>query len=139
MTLTKKISHPVNKENAIGAAGLTDYFIVPHMILPEFYIKQEVEKIRIRLKEIYRRFIGDREPESLEGKTVIVIDDGIATGNTLMGTVKVLRKCKTNKFIIAVPVESKSAVNKLSSEVDEVIALLIPEGFHGVLLNWKVR
>lgn len=130
--LTKKIGHPMNKEYAIGAASLTDYFIIPHENISEEYIQQEVERIRIRLKEMYKRFMGDREPESLEGKTVIVIDDGIATGNTLMGTVNVLRKSKPGKIVIAVPVASKSAVNKLSSEVDELIALLIPEEFYGV-------
>ena len=130
--LTKKIGHPVNKEYAIGAASLTDYFIIPHENISEEYIQQEVERIRIRLKEMYKRFMGDREPENLQGKTVIVIDDGIATGNTLMGTVNVLRKSKPGKIIIAVPVASKSAVTKLSSEVDEVIALLIPKEFYGV-------
>jgi predicted phosphoribosyltransferase len=130
--LTKKIGHPMNKEYAIGAASLTDYFIIPHENISEEYIQQEVERIRIRLKEMYKRFMGDREPENLEGKTVIVIDDGIATGNTLMGTVNVLRKSKPGKIVIAVPVASKSAVNKLSSEVDELIALLIPEEFYGV-------
>lgn len=130
--LTKKIGHPMNKEYAIGAASLTDYFILPHENISEEYIQQEVEKIRTRLKEMYKIFMGDREPENLKGKTAIVIDDGIATGNTLMGTINVLRKSKPGKIVIAVPVASKSAVNKLSSEVDEVIALLIPEEFYGV-------
>ncbi len=130
--LTKKIGHPMNKEYAIGAASLADYFIIPHENISEKYIQQEVERIRTRLKEMYKIFMGDREPENLKGKTVIVIDDGIATGNTLMGTVNVLRKSKPGKIVIAVPVASKSAVNKLSSEVDEVIALLIPEEFYGV-------
>lgn len=130
--LTKKIGHPINKEYAIGAASLTDYFIEPHDDITEFYIKQEVERIRTRLKEMYKRFMGDREPESLEGRTVIVIDDGIATGNTLMGTVNVLRKSKPGKIVIGVPVASKSAIQKLSKEVDEVVALLIPEEFYGV-------
>ena len=130
--LTKKIGHPMNKEYAIGAASLTDYFIIPHENISEEYIQQEVEKIHTRLKEMYKIFMGEREPENLKGKTVIVIDDGIATGNTLMGTVNVLRKSKPGKIVIAVPVASKSAVNKLSSEVDEVIALLIPEEFYGV-------
>jgi len=130
--LTKKIGHPVNKEYAIGAASLTDYFIIPHENISEEYIQQEVERIRTRLKEMYKIFMGDREPENLQGKTVILIDDGIATGNTLMSTVNVLRKSKPGKIVIAVPVASKSAVNKLSSEVDEVIALLIPKIFYGV-------
>jgi putative phosphoribosyl transferase len=130
--LTKKIGHPMNKEYAIGAASLTDYFIVPDENISEEYIQQEVERIRSRLKEMYKIFMGDMEPESLEGKTVIVIDDGIATGNTLMGTVNVLRKSKPGKIIIGVPVASKSAIQKLSKEVDEVVAVLIPEEFYGV-------
>jgi predicted phosphoribosyltransferase len=130
--LTKKIGHPGNKEYAIGAASLTDYFIVPHEGVSEEYIQSELGKIRARLKEMYRRFMGDREPENLQGKTVIIIDDGIATGNTLLGTVHVLRKSNPGKLVIAVPVASASAVQKLSKEADEVVALLIPDEFYGV-------
>lgn len=130
--LTKKIGHPRNKEYAIGAASLTDYFIIPHESVTEEYIQQELQRIRSRLKEMYIRFMGDKEPENLKGKTVIVIDDGIATGNTLMGTVNVLRKSNPGKIVIGVPVASKSAVQKLSKEVDEVIAVIIPEEFYGV-------
>src|SRR6188474_514256 len=81
LVLTKKIGHPGNKEYAIGAASLSDYFIVPHEEVSEEYIQKELLDIRRRLKEMHRKFMGDREPESLEGKTIIVIDDGIATGN----------------------------------------------------------
>jgi len=132
LILTKKIGHPGNKEYAIGAASLSDYFIVPHEEVSDEYIQEELKKIRSRLKEMHRKFMGDKEPESLEGKTIIVIDDGIATGNTLLGTVNVLRKSKPGKIVIAVPVASESAVEKLSTEVDEVIAILIPEFFNGV-------
>jgi len=72
------------------------------------------------------------EPQNLEGKTVIVIDDGVATGNTLLATVNVLRKSNPGKIVIAVPVASKSAVEKLSKEVDEVVVVLIPHVFYGV-------
>ncbi|HET6766421.1 MAG TPA: phosphoribosyltransferase family protein [Chitinophagaceae bacterium] len=132
IVLTKKIGHPANKEYAIGAASLNDHFIVPHENVSEEYIQKELIVIRRRLKEMYRKFMGDREPESLEGKTIIVIDDGIATGNTLLGTVNVLRKSKPAKIVIAAPVASESAIEKLSNEVDEVVAVLIPEIFYGV-------
>ena len=122
----------MNKEYAIGAASLTDYFIIPHENVPEEYIEQELQKVRSRLKEMYKRFMGEKEPENLKGKTVIVIDDGIATGNTLMGTVNVLRKSNPGKIVIGVPVASKNAVEKLSKEVDEVVAVLIPDEFYGV-------
>ena len=130
--LTKKIGHPVNKEYAIGAASLTDYFVIPHNNVSDEYIDAEVERIRTRLKDMYQKFMGDTEPLNPEGKTVIVIDDGIATGNTLLGTVNVLRKSKPAKIIIAVPVASQNAVKKLATEVDEVIAVLVPENFYGV-------
>ena len=132
IVLTKKVGHPFNKEYAIGAASLTDYFIIPHEHVSEEYIQKELKTIRIRLKEMNKKFMGDREPAKLEGKTVIVIDDGIATGNTISGTVHLLRKSKPGKIIIGVPVASRSAVLELSKEVDEVVALMIPEEFYGV-------
>jgi putative phosphoribosyl transferase len=130
--LTKKIGHPANKEYAIGAASLTDYFIIPHENVSDEYIREELKRIRIRLKEMYKMFMGDKEPESLEGKTVILVDDGIATGNTLLGTVNVLRKSHPAKIIIGVPVASKDAVQKLSKVVDELVVVMIPNQFYGV-------
>jgi len=130
--LTKKIGHPLNKEYAIGAASLTDYFVIAHENVSDEYIKKEVEIIRQKLKDMYVKFMGDKEPESLINKTVIVIDDGIATGNTLLATVNVLRKSKPAKIVIAVPVASARALTKLSMEVDEVVAVYVPEDFHGV-------
>ena len=132
LILTKKIGHPTNKEYAIGAASLTDYFTIPHENVTEEYIQNEVARIRTRLKEMYKIFMGDQQPADLQGKTVIIIDDGIATGNTLLGTIQLLRKSKPGKIIIAVPVASKSAVNKLAKEVDEVVVVYIPDPFYGV-------
>ncbi|MDX2049086.1 MAG: phosphoribosyltransferase family protein [Chitinophagaceae bacterium] len=130
--LTKKIGHPFNKEYAIGAASLTDYFVIPHENVAQEYIELELQRIRTRLKEMYKRFMGDKTPEDPEGKTVIVIDDGVATGNTLLGTIHVLRKSKPRRIVIGVPVASESAFQKLSKEVDEVVAVLVPEEFYGV-------
>lgn len=130
--LTKKIGHPANKEYAIGAASLSDYFIIPHEYVTDEYIQNELVRIRTKLKEMYRKFMGDKEPEYLNGKTVIVVDDGVATGNTLLGTIQILRKSNPGKIIIAVPVASLTAVEKLSKEVDEVITVLVPEEFYGV-------
>jgi predicted phosphoribosyltransferase len=130
--LTKKIGHPTNKEYAIGAASLTDHFIVPHENVSDEYIRSELEIVRKRLKEMYRKFMGEKEPANLEGKTVIVVDDGMATGNTLLGSIQVLRKSMPGKIIIAVPVASSNAVEKIAPEVDEVVTVLIPEEFYGV-------
>ncbi len=130
--LTKKIGHPMNPEYAIGAASLTDYIVVPHDDVSQDYIDNEVVKIRKKLKEMYVKFMGDKTPEDLKGKTVIVIDDGIATGNTLLSTIDVIRKSDPAKIIIAVPVAPESAVSKLSREVDDVVVVMMPENFYGV-------
>jgi len=130
--LTKKIGHPLQKEYAIGAASLSDYFVIPRRDVSEEYVQRELVAIRARLKEMYRKFMGDKTPENMEGKTVIVIDDGIATGNTILATVKLLRKSRPGRIIIGVPVASKEAVKKLAKEVDEIVTLLIPEQFYGV-------
>lgn len=129
---TKKIGHPSNKEYAIGAASLTDYFIIPHKEVNKEYIDEELQNIRKKLKDMYRKFMGDKHPENLEGKTVIVIDYGMATGNTILATVNVIKKSKPGKIVIGVPVSSQSAARNLSREVDEVIALLTPADFSGV-------
>lgn len=132
VVLTKKIGHPINKEYAIGAASLTDYFVIPHKEVSQEYIESELKAIRIRLKEMQEKFMGDITPQNLEGKTVIIVDDGMATGNTILCTVNILRKSKPGKIIVAVPVASKDAIEKLENEVDEVITVLSPLEFYGV-------
>ena len=132
LLLTKKIGHPLNKEYAIGSVSLTERILIPHEEVSQSYIDKETERIRHRLREMYKKFMGDKEPEKLNDKTVIVIDDGIATGNTLMSTVNMLRKSTPRKIIIAVPVASFGALKKLSGMVDEIVCPLVPEYFGGV-------
>jgi len=130
--LIKKIGHPMNKEYAIGAASLTDEFIIPNPEASQEYIDDEIERVRKKLKEMQHKFMWGKEPEDLKGKTVIVIDDGIATGNTLLMTVRMLRKKNPAKIVIGVPVASHNAIEKLEAEVDEVISVFVPEQFYGV-------
>ena len=132
LILTKKIGHPLNKEYAIGAAGLSDYFVIPHDNVTDDYIEEELTRIRTRLREMQKLFMGNKVPLSLEGKTVIVVDDGIATGNTLLGTINLLRKSKPGKIVIGVPVASGKAVEKLSKVADEIVSVLVPHEFYGV-------
>jgi putative phosphoribosyl transferase len=132
LMLTKKLGHPKHKEYAIGAVGLNEKILIPHPDIPESYIESETEAIRSRLTQMRQKFMGDKQPENVKGKTVILIDDGIATGNTILASVEILRKQHPAKIIVAVPVASYSAVRKLSSKADEVIVLSIPEEFYGV-------
>src|SRR6266498_4256243 len=132
IVLTKKIGHPLHKEYAIGAVSLTDSYIVPHAEVSKDYIEKETEHIHRRLRKMYSKFMGDRELDNLEGKNAIIVDDGIATGNTLMATVRMLKKSHPAKIVIATPVASDSAIEKLSKEVDEVVCPYVPDIFFGV-------
>lgn len=137
LALIKKIGHPNNKEYAIGATSLTDYFIVPFEKVSQEYVTAEVQKIRKRLNEMHSKFMGSKPVRDLKGKTVIVVDDGVATGNTLMATLQVLRKGNPFKIVVAVPVASTNAVRKLKPEADELICISEPEEFYGVGAFYK--
>jgi predicted phosphoribosyltransferase len=76
--------------------------------------------------------MGDNKPTNLKDKIVIIVDDGIATGNTLLSTVKMLRNQNPAKIVIAAPVASRSSVEKISKLVDEMVVPLIPKEFYGV-------
>ena len=132
IVLVKKIGHPEQKEYAIGAASLTDYVITPHPHVSQAYVDAELKRIRKRLTEMRQKFMGDRQPVDLSGKTVIIVDDGAATGQTLRRTLDVIKKSQPEKVIVAIPVASAEAVQLLKHDADEVIACLIPPKFYGV-------
>jgi len=130
--LTKKIGHPRNKEYAIGAIDLNGRFVGEHSEVSETYIKEESERIREKLHHMYHVYRGDASPPLLEGKIILLIDDGVATGNTLLAAVRSLRKDNVEKIIIAVPVSSPGAYKILSAEADDMVCLHVPDTFQGV-------
>jgi len=129
--LCKKIGHPVQKEYAIGAVNLSDAYLIPHKDVEAEYVDQEIVHIRQRLEEMKIKFnISKTTP--LEKKTVILADDGMATGRTMMAAVRLIRKSKPRKLILAIPVASESALKLLRPEVDQLICLYQPDRFSGV-------
>ncbi len=131
--LSKKIGHPYNPEYAIGSVSLHGAIIDERVTdVPMDYIQKEADRILSGLKEKFKLFMGDRKPTDLTGKIVIIVDDGIATGNTILATIKSIEKSNPQKIIIAVPVAPPATVSKLSKVADEIVCLLIPENFSGV-------
>src|SRR5438094_586340 len=92
LLLTKKIGHPWSNELAIGAVSLENHIIDDRHNIPESYIESEIERIRQSLKERYKKFMGNRKPADVENKIVIIVDDGIATGNTLLAAIRMIRQ-----------------------------------------------
>jgi predicted phosphoribosyltransferase len=132
LLMSKKIGHPSQEEYAIGAVGLEDSIAEEQMDIPEGYTAAQITRIREQLKERYKRFMGRTEPIDIRGKVVIVVDDGIATGNTILTTIKMLRRKRPRKLVVAVPVASMQAAARIEQEVDDFICLYTPVPFYGV-------
>ena len=135
VALSKKIGHPGNKEYAIGAVSLNSVVLDRQAEgISKSYIESEVEKIRTILRERQQMYYRNRSPESLRDKTVIIVDDGIATGNTMLSTVELVHKELPEKIILAIPVAPESAIQKLARSpfIDDIVCLEIPAVFHAV-------
>jgi len=142
VVVSRKIGAPVDPEVAIGAV-MPDgtYFLNEDIILtlnvPQNYIDTQVNE---QLKEIERRLIsfrGSKEyDQELKGKSVVLVDDGIATGATMLSAAQWLKtKQNCQELIIAVPVAPRDTVDRLKQIVgnnDKVIVLYSPESFTAV-------
>ena len=130
--LTKKIGHPGSPELAIGAVSLEGELIENRYGVDDKYINQQIKKIRTSLQERYTLFMGDRTPQDLKDKTVIIVDDGIATGNTILVAIKLIRTKYPRKIIVAVPVAPAITAGKILNEADDFICVHISNEFFGV-------
>ncbi len=130
--LAKKIGHPFNKEYAIGSIAPDVVIIDNPEGISDDYIEKEALRLNHVLQEKEKLFLGNRKHVNIKNKTVILVDDGIATGNTLLASIKTLRKKNPEKIIVAVPVAPKSLIEKMKVITDGFVSLLIPENFEAV-------
>ncbi|MCP0913774.1 MULTISPECIES: phosphoribosyltransferase [Legionella] len=135
--IVRKLGVPGHEELAMGAiaSGGTLFFnedIVHSMDIPQRRIQAVIDseqKELARREALYRQ--GKPFP-SLTGKTVILVDDGIATGATIHAAIKALRKLKPEQIILAVPVAALSTCRELAREVEGIICPLQPVDFYAV-------
>lgn len=132
--ITRKIGAPLNPELAIGAATsqgevLWDEATIRSLGIDQAYLKvallSQIREAK-RREEIYGRF------PDLEGKTVILVDDGIATGLTVMLCLQEVRRFQPKKVVLAVPIASKPAYEALKKQVDESVVLEIEKDLRSV-------
>jgi len=131
IVMPRKLGAPNNKELGIGAIMDKDTvylneYVVKALRVPSDYIETEKES---QIQEISRRTLLYRpkqEDYNIENKTIILVDDGAATGATLVVSARWIKKRNPKKIIIAIPVAPKETVDLLKNEVDEVVTILIP-------------
>lgn len=139
--VVKKIGAPGNPELAIGAVGshdsvFRDEYMMRSQHVPASYIAQEVTRIATMIEEKETQF-GFRADVLAHANRAIVTDDGVATGATLFAALAKIRavwgtKKKDKHIIIAVPVIAKDTFDRLQSQGENIIALIVPKTFQSV-------
>jgi predicted phosphoribosyltransferase len=135
--LVRKLGVPGHEELAMGAIAWGDICyinqsIAKYLDTPKDTLNRIIEKERNELllrNELYR---NNSTPPKIKGKTIIVVDDGIATGSTMRVAIAALQQAEARRIVVAVPVGSSLACKELESEADEVVCGYTPEPFYGV-------
>ncbi|WP_280511787.1 phosphoribosyltransferase [Nocardia farcinica] len=135
--LVRKLGVPWLPELAMGALGEGGIRVLNDDVLYHTGVRpgQLAEVERAETAELARRaraWRGDREPLSTTGRTVIVVDDGMATGATVAAACRVVRSHRPRRLVVAVPVSSAEALARVSVEADEVVCPWVPEDLGGV-------
>jgi putative phosphoribosyl transferase len=135
--VSRKLGVPGQEELAFGAVASGGVRILDREITEAVGISDaEVERITANVrKEVERRervYRGGRQPLMVQGHTVILVDDGIATGSSMRAAIGALRQMKPVRLVVAVPVAPLSTCNRLRQEVDELICVQTPEDFYAI-------
>ena len=137
VTVVRKIGAPQNPEYAIGALGEGGVGVLSERTaraagLSGERLRRVVDEVERELNEQTRRFRGAREPLEIEGRTVILVDDGLATGRSAQAAIRSLRKRGAARVILAVPVAAPSSLEALRAETDGVVCVEAPEDLWAV-------
>ena len=135
--ITKKIGAPDNPELAIGAVAedgtfLLDDHLVRMLSVPQSYIQAEIEAQKSEIKLRLERYRGKASGPKVEGREVILVDDGVATGSTLKAALRSLRNRGSKPLVVAVPVGPPDTIRELEKEADRVVCLFTPEPFYAI-------
>ncbi len=134
VVLVHKIPSPQNPELAVGSIGLSGFIdLMPFakmMGVSEHYI-QEAAKEQLDVLKARQKQYGLKDP-NYKDRTVIIVDDGIATGATVLAAIHEIQHQKPRKIIVAAAVSSVDSAAKIREEVDELVTLAEPEFFYAV-------
>jgi putative phosphoribosyl transferase len=135
--VVRKLGLPGHPELAMGAIATGGVLVLDENIVRRLGINEaEIRRtVDAELRELERReaaYRGDRGPRELAGKTVILVDDGLATGATMRAAALAVRKYDPARIVVAVPVASEQTCNEFRDDVDDVICAVTPRPFHAV-------
>ncbi len=137
LIVAKKIGAPFNPEFAIGAlidkdSYILDDEVIERLQIPKEYIEHEIEKKAKEADEYRAKYIKEAGALNLKGRTVILVDDGLATGYTALAAVMALSKMEIKELVLAVPVAPKETLDLFRGRIDELVCPLVPDQFYAV-------
>lgn len=135
--IVRKLGFPGHEEFALGAIASGGVRVLNESAFRMGRVSEEqIDAVAAReLRELQRReemYRGHRAPPDVEGKAVILVDDGLATGSTMRAGVAALRQLDPARIVVAVPVGSTEACSMIRNEADEVLCAATPEPFYAV-------
>jgi predicted phosphoribosyltransferase len=135
--LVRKLGVPGQPELAMGAISsggvrVLNEEIVDLLGIPDEVIEDVTRQEQQELSRREREYRGDRPAPEVHGRTVILIDDGLATGSTMRAAVAALRRQQPRRIVVAVPVAAPATCEEFKSLVDDIVCALTPEPFRAV-------
>jgi len=135
--ITKKIGAPGDPELAIGAMGaigepVIDEELAEKVGADQSYIETQISAIKAEITRREREFRRNEPPLDLKEKTIILTDDGVATGATILAAIEIIRQQNPKRLIVAVPVMARDTLTKIEAQADEVVYLEAPQLFFAV-------
>jgi len=128
----KKIGHPFSQELAIGAVTESEIYTGQEVEITDPYVQSAAEGIRDRFASMKKALQDSTDKLNFKDKVIIIVDDGIATGHTLLAAIRQVRKKKPATVIAAIPVAPPEAIHTIETEANKVIVLHQPEYFTGI-------
>jgi len=140
LVISRKLGYPSNPEAAFGAVAEDGSLYIPPLSRADVTESQIARVLDEQRREIQRRIQhlrGGKSLPDMEGKTVILVDDGIATGATLFAAIELCKNRRVGRLVVAAPISGREMVSKLKGVVDEVVILETPELYFSVSQGYE--
>ncbi|HEU5198467.1 MAG TPA: phosphoribosyltransferase [Ktedonobacterales bacterium] len=137
LLLVRKLGVPGQEELALGALASGEVRVLNERVIHELAIPESIieaatanaERELMRRERLYR---GHRPAPQVQGRVIILVDDGVATGATMQAAIMVIRRQHPARLVVAIPVAPPSVYEEIQAQVDELVCLMTPEVFMGV-------
>lgn len=135
--VVRKLGVPGHEELAMGAiasggARVLNGRVIESLGIADAVIERVAEQEQKELERREQKYRGDRPLPEVQGRTVILVDDGIATGATMRAAIEALRQMEAGRIVVAAPTMARETFHEMGADADDIVAVIAPEEFYGV-------